>query len=168
MTYDPFATAAPAPAPAPEPAPAPATAPAATTVAAPRPDSESKVVVTLKSGTGYDAPWVVFHADSAEDAMAELSKDSVLELLDRVKKAGAYFAGGQAPAAPAQAQTSYQAPAQNYAAPAGATQPPASAPPKPFEDFVYKTGTSKKNGQVWHAWMPPQKGDPRQAVFFNA
>jgi hypothetical protein len=52
------------------------------------------------------------------------------------------------------------------AAPQGATDAPAWAPPKPFDDFVYKTGVSKKNGKVWHAWMPPQQGDLREAKFF--
>lgn len=155
--YDPFAPKAP------EPEPAPAAEPeAAAPAAAPRPaSSDSKIVVTLKGGPGFEAPWIVVHADTVSDAIDTLGAD-LATLMERTQKAAAHFRGG-GDSAPAAA-----APAARAGAPAGYNSPPASAPPKPFDDFVYKSGISKKNGKTWHAWMPPQQGDAREPLFFNA
>ena len=120
--------------------------------------SEGKVVVTLKGGSGYDAPWIVIHASSVDDAYSQFD-GKLAELMTKVQAAGAHFSG-QAPAKPAGA-----APAAN-GRPAGATEAPSWAPPKPYDDFVYKTGVSARTGKTWHAWMPPQKGDNREAKFF--
>lgn len=135
--------------------------PAAPVAVADRPvavPSEGKVVVTLKGGSGYDAPWIVIHASSVDDAYSQFD-GKLAELMTKVQAAGAHFSG-QAPAKPAGA-----APAAN-GRPAGATEAPSWAPPKPYDDFVYKTGVSAKTGKTWHAWMPPQKGDNREAKFF--
>lgn len=154
-TFNPF-EAAPAPvAEAPEPAPAPvATAPAGAPVVVP--SDADKIVVTLKGGAGFEAPWIVIHASSIAEADSLLSGD-MANLMTKVSNAAAHFSGGQAPAggAPAAAPTS--------APPAGAQAPerPADVP----ADFVYRTGVSKKTGKAWKAWMPPTKGDPRSAIW---
>jgi hypothetical protein len=55
--------------------------------------SGTEVSVTLKGGSGFDAPWVVLRAPSADEALEQLKKDNVLkELIDRASKVGAYFA----------------------------------------------------------------------------
>ena len=143
--YDPFA-------PAQTEAPAPAAGPVATAEAAPAADAKSEVVVTLKAGTGYDAPWVVFHAPDAAAAMAQLSDPNVTALLDRAKLAGSYFSGGNA--APA---ASAAAPVQ--AAPAGAQAPPPGAPECP-PGFTYKSGVTKA-GKPYQGYFPPQGSDAK-------
>lgn len=135
--------------------------PSAPVATAPRPasTSEGKVVVTLKGGTGFDAPWIVIHADDAADALSQINEE-MAALMERAQTAAKHFGSlgggpntnGARPVAQGQPQGSLEAPAW--------------APPKPFEDFVYKTGVSAKNGRVWHAWMPPEKGDSRPAKFF--
>lgn len=153
MTYNPFDNA-PAPA-APEPEPVAPSAPV-TSAPAVYPSDADKIVVTLKGGAGFEAPWIVIHASSIAEADSLLSGD-MANLMTKVSNAAAHFSGGQAPAggAPAAAPTS--------APPAGAQAPerPADVP----ADFVYRTGVSKKTGQPWKAWMPPAKGDPRSAIW---
>ena len=120
---------------------------------------EGKITLTFKGAGGFSDRWLVAHVSTPEDGLALLDNPAFKELLDRSRKIGEYDAKN-APAAPAGAPT----PAR---APQGATEAPSWAPPKPFEDFVYKTGVSKKNGSTWHAWMPPQQGDSRPAAFFR-
>lgn len=129
-------------------------------VAAP---SDGKVVLTFKGGTGFDAPWIVIHAADLEDAHRQVSEEAALlaSLMERVGKAGAHFASN-GPANTGRGGNTGGA----SSAPQGATEAPAWAPPKPHADFVYKTGVSAKNGKTWHAWMPPEKGDSRDAKFF--
>ncbi|QGH79721.1 hypothetical protein SEA_ANON_50 [Gordonia phage Anon] len=154
------------------PDPTPAAQPAAQVVqtkpVAPA-SADGKVVLTFKGGRDFDAPWIVIHADGLDEAAEFVgTKAGVLaELMTRVQAAGQHFAG-QAPAKPAGGGGQRSG---GGGAPQGATEAPAWAPPKPFDDFVYKSGVSKSGrnaGKTWHAWMPPQKGDGRDAVFFNA
>jgi hypothetical protein len=114
------------------------------------PSSEGKVVVTLKGGRDFDAPWIVIHAADVADANAQLTGE-LASLMGRVQNAAATFRGAAPPsAAPAAATPQRQAPQ-------GATEPPSWFPPPPAPDWVYKTGF--KNGNTWHAWAPAQKGD---------
>ncbi|QIS16445.1 hypothetical protein [Nocardia arthritidis] len=117
--------------------------------------AESKVVVTLKGGPGYEAPWIVHHADSIEEAEA-LVKGSV-ELMRMTQLAAQKFAEY----APSSNKPSGNGQAQRPARQA----PPDGAPEAPGPDWVYKTGISKKNGKTWQAWMPPQ-GSNDSPVFF--
>lgn len=162
---DPFASA-----PAQEEAQQPASEPAAQPAAAEKPavqnvfaPGEGKIVTTLKAGAGYDQPWVVIHANSVEESNALLDQ-KFADYLGRVKKVAAFFNGG---GVPVQAQNNGGGQQQSNGRPQGATEPPAWAPPKPYDDFVYKTGFSQKTNKTWHAWMPPTKGDNREALFFN-
>jgi hypothetical protein len=117
--------------------------------------SDGKVVLTFKGGTGFDAPWIVIHATSLDDAFEQVSGENAVllaQLMERVQKAGEIFAG-LSTGKPAAARP------QRQAAPAPAQQPPAGSPPSPGEGWVYKTGVAKsgpKAGQPWQAWMPPQ------------
>ncbi|ASZ73931.1 hypothetical protein SEA_SHAYRA_55 [Gordonia phage ShayRa] len=181
---DPFAQAPVAAAAEPEQppfTPDPAAAPAATaTVTQTKPapavvGADGKVVLTFKGGNDFSAPWIVIHADGLDEAAEFISVSNAPKLMDlmtRVQNAGAHFAG-QAPAKPAGSGGGQRSGGGGGGsnAPRGATEPPAWAPPKPYDDFVYKSGVTKSGrnaGQTWHAWMPPQKGDSRNAEFFNA
>lgn len=140
---------------------APATeAPASTPAPRPAGPSEGKLVVTLKGGSGFDAPWIVIHADDAADALSQFD-DTLAALMGKAQQAASHFTGLR-PASP----NSGSSPRIVSGQPQGSIDAPAWAPPKPYDDFVYKTGVSAKNGKVWHAWMPPQKGDARPAKFF--
>ncbi|BCP36420.1 hypothetical protein MINTMi198_17900 [Mycobacterium intracellulare M.i.198] len=120
------------------------------------PQEDGKVVVTLKGGSGYDAPWIVVHASSAEDAESQLD-EKMVSLMAKTKKAARHFSGlgeDSKPAAPAR-----------QAAPAPAQQPPAGSPPCPGDGWVYKSGVGKSNGKPWQGWMPP-RGSDEKPVFF--
>lgn len=125
-------------------------------------DGEGKIVLTFKEGGGFDASWNVVHASTVEEAKSILSDPQFKDLLDQQKKVAAYFrGGGTAPS------LKVNQPNPSYGAPAGAQEPPAWAPEKPFPDFVYKSGVSQKTGKPWQAWMSPTRGDGRAAVFFD-
>lgn len=162
----------PEPAADPEPAPAPAKKAAAKKAApaavAPVVNSEGKVVLTFKGGSGFDAPWIVIHAADLQDANDQVSGDSaklLVDTMDKLQRAGKKFVelggGKSAPASNGNGQAS------RGSAPQGATEAPSWAPPKPFDDFVYVTKVSAKTGKPWHAWMAPNKNDGRDPLFFN-
>lgn len=105
-------------------------------------DTQSKIVVTLKGGAGFDAPWIVVHADDPADATAQLSDESLDKLIEATKAAAAKFHDGKA--APARGGAS-------NGKPAGATQAPNGQTPP--EGYVFKTGVGK-DGRTWKAFMP--------------
>lgn len=104
--------------------------------------TQAKIVATLKGGSGYDAPWIVVHADTPEEAAAALKDPAMKELLELTQNVGSKFVG----MAPAKA-----APAQSTAAPAAATAAPGGQTPP--EGYVFKSGMGK-NGKMWKAFMP--------------
>jgi hypothetical protein len=78
------------------------------------------LTVTLKAGSGYDAPWLVFHANSVEEALVSLKHDDLDELMDLTARKGKELArafGGPAVASKATASTG-----------GGWSRPKASAP----------------------------------------
>lgn len=112
-------------------------------------DVDGKVTITLKGGAGFDAPWIVIHAADIPDAYLQLSGDQaalLVELMDKVKKAGAHFAagskGGAAGGAPARP----------------GNEAPPGTPEAPGPDWQYKTGVGK-NGKTWKGWFPPRGSD---------
>lgn len=131
------------------PAEAPKKRTAKTTEVVPSASTESKVVVTLKGGSGFDAPWIVIHAVSVDDAYEQFD-GKLAELMTKVQAAGKHFAG----LAPAKSGGERSA----SAPPRGAVEPPAGTPPAPGPDWQYKTGVGK-NGKTWKAWMPPRDSD---------
>ena len=110
---------------------------------------DGKVTITLKGGAGFDAPWIVIHAADIPDAYLQLSGDHaalLVELMDKVKKAGAHFAGGSSKG------VSGGAPARpGNEAPAGTVEAPGP-------DWSYKTGVGK-TGKTWKGWFPPRGSD---------
>lgn len=109
--------------------------------------TNAKIVTTLKGGSGFDAPWIVIHADDAAEAVAVLRGDSIEELLKATKEVSDKFNGGQAPA-------QRQAAPRTQGMPAGANEPRPSDPPMP-EGWTYKTGVNK-NGKAYRAYFPPR------------
>lgn len=110
-------------------------------------NTNAKIVTTLKGGSGFDAPWIVIHADDTAEAVAVLRGDSIEELLKATKEVSDKFNGGQAPAQQRQAP-------RTQGMPAGANEPRPSDPPMP-EGWTYKTGVNK-NGKAYRAYFPPR------------
>lgn len=118
-------------------------------------NTESKIVVTLKGGKGYEAPWIVVHADTADDAKNQLKSAEMKELIEVTKDVSTAFNGGES--APAQQTRPLQQ-----------GQPSGSATtPTPPEGYVYKTGIGK-NGRPWYAFMGANRSDNLDPIWLNA
>lgn len=136
-----------------EPAAAPKKAAAKKAAAKPAPSGDGKVVLTLKGGAGFDAPWIVIHATDLEDAYDQVSGENaslLAKVMESTRKAANHFAGS----APVK-ENRAAAPA-----PQQATEAPAGTPAAPGPDWTYKTGVGK-NGKTWKAWMPPRGSDEK-------
>ena len=144
---------------------APATATQPATRKASVEDSNGKVVVTLKGGKGYEAPWIVLHCDTVAEANGLLSDDGLKELIDRTTKAGQYFAkqGGAAAPAPAAAST----PAGG-GSPYGAPQKPEHISDKVWQ-LIQQGGTLKRGKNPSNPWVgiAPPKGQQGGITFIN-
>ncbi|GAB4588690.1 hypothetical protein [Nocardia sp. IFM 10818] len=133
-------------------------APVTETKPAARPvvDSDGKIVVTFKAGAGFDAPWIVIHADSIADAAAQIGKE-LYKLMEDTAKAAEHFkslapakAGPAARPAPA-AKPAYQ-------------QAPANAPECP-PGWEFKSGVNKTSGKAWKGYFPPRGSDEKPMFF---
>lgn len=115
---------------------------------------DNKVVVTLKGGASFSDPWIVIHANSVEEADAQMDAKlaALMEKTHRVAKKFVEVGGGTAPAAPAQTSS----------APAGAQSAPNNETRQcKHGAMTYKTGS--KGGRTWKAFMcPTPKGAPDQ------
>lgn len=150
MSDDPFAPPAPAEAPS-------TTTPTSKETRMSDTQSNSKLTVTLKGGSGFDAPWIVLHGDTASELLDQLN-DSVLgDLIERTQTVGQHFAskGKSAPAATGGGRQGQ---------PAGSQTPPAGAPDCPA-GWTYKEGVSKA-GKAYKGFFPP-RGDESKPIFFN-
>lgn len=121
------------------------------------PSADGKLVVTLKGGTGFDAPWIVIHAADAADALTQLEDKELGKLIERTKVVAGFFAGGNcgsAPAAPRQSGGGGQA---QRGRPATAGSSPDGE--KRFCEHgerVFKSGVSKA-GKTWQAYDCPNR-----------
>lgn len=117
--------------------------------------SEGKVVVTLKGASGYDAPWIVIHADDANDALSQLNDPNMVEL---IKKTSVMASGFQKTYKPGSAPASGGG-SSNDRKPPVATQFPAGVVRKQCEhgDWVYKTWARKDGKGMNHAQECPVK-----------
>jgi hypothetical protein len=97
-------------------------------------DSSSGVSLTFKAGAGFEAPWIVVHGDTPEQASEYLRRLREMGAFGAVKEAAAEFAGapttGQAVATVQQAFPGSQVVTTPPAPPGppAYTQPPASPP----------------------------------------
>lgn len=135
-------------------------------------ESREFLTVTLKAGTGYDAPWLVFHASSVAEALGALQDSDLDELMDLTARKGKELAkafGGS---------TGFSKPAGGggWGNKGPAKPAPKKAAPKPSSgDLEYDEDTdtyrcqhgemnwiSKKNGnRTWYAWgCPADQDDP--------
>lgn len=106
--------------------------------------ADGKVVLTFKGGSGFDAPWVVVHADGIQEAHEFVSGDNaslLAQVMERVQSAAKHFAG-MAPASPNAGSAGGGnrgggAPAAAQSAPGGETRHCAHG------EMVFKSGVSK-------------------------
>jgi hypothetical protein len=88
------------------------------------------LTVTLKAGTGYDAPWLVFHANSVDEALESLQHDKLDELMDLTARKGKElakaFGGSQSFSKPAAASSGGW---NKSAAPAASSERPSDTCP---------------------------------------
>lgn len=113
-------------------------------------NNDGKIVVTLKGGKGYEAPWIVVHANTVEEANEQLNDAGLADLIKQTKKVAEFFNGGpQANNGPSgQPQAATQAP--------GGQEPP--------EGYVFKSGVGK-NGRPWKAFMPADRNSGLEPIW---
>lgn len=112
--------------------------------------NEGKLTITLKGGAGFDAPWIVIHAQDAADGLEQMKDPALKELMNIVKSAGSHFSGGSGNAT--------QRPAQQ--AQGGARPPQQSAPSGETKtcqhgEMVFKSGVSKSSGKPYKGFFCP-------------
>lgn len=108
--------------------------------------ADGKVVLTFKGGSGFDAPWVVIHADGIQEAHEFVTGDNaslLAQVMERVQSAAKHFAGMGPAAAQGGANrggggNTGGAPSASQAAPGGETRHCAHG------EMVFKSGVSKQ------------------------
>lgn len=115
-------------------------------------NTEGKIVVTLKGGKGYEAPWIVIHANDVQDANAQLNDEGLADLIKQTKKVAEFFNGG----------ANTQAESGPKGQPQAATQAPNGQ--EPPEGYVFKSGVGK-NGRAWKAFMPADRNSDLKPIW---
>lgn len=106
-------------------------------------------VITLKAGTGYDAPWIVIHATSQEDAINQLSSDVNAELMDLTARKAKEFARAFGGPATASAQPKAASSGGGWGkkpSGGGSTDQPSGTCPTHNCDLVFADSFSKRDG----------------------
>lgn len=118
-------------------------------------ENKQGITVTLKGGTGYDAPWVVIHADTPEQALDLLHDDETFKnLLDQSAKVGKYFAEKGAPVKAASGGGDAKPARQN--APGGESRQCSHG------EMTFRSGVSG-SGKAWKGFFcPTPKGTAGQ------
>lgn len=122
-------------------------------------EGEGKVVVTLKGGTGFDAPWIVIHAEDAADALAQLD-GTLAELMQKTAQVARYFHGQLGGSKPPQAAPTPQSGGYNGGGqpgrPANANQAPnGQAEYCAHGAMVFNSGVNNQ-GKAWSGHFCPQ------------
>ena len=120
-------------------------------------DSQNNLTVTLKGGSGFDAPWIVIHAGTPQDAIDVLNTESMKQLTELTQKVAGKFAG-MGPGKSAPAQDSNGQPQASQQAPAGAPDCPPG--------WTFRSGVSKASGKPYKGFFPP-RGDDTKPIFFQ-
>ena len=125
------------------------------------------LTVTLKAGTGFDSPWLVFHANSVEEAVETLKHDALDELMDLTARKGkelakAYGGSQAAPKASGGGSWGNKTPAAP-AASGGAVEWDAEADEYTCNHGVATQRKGESAKGPWTGYFCPQpKGSPDQ------
>lgn len=118
--------------------------------------NEAKVVTTIKFGSGFDAPWAVFHSGSVQEAEETLnSAKNYLGLVAQVAKYAKTLDSGLA--VPAQRSGGSQPQQRQNSTPPPGQQGKSCA----HGAMTYRSGNGAKGAWAGH-FCPLQKGDPNQ------
>lgn len=126
-------------------------------------DSTTGVTVTLKGGQGFEAPWIVIHAENAADALTQINDPAFANLAERSAAAAEFFRAANAgrqgfPKAVAEVQQTQPAP------PAWSNGGSQQAAPAPQQQggkqcvhgaMTYREGTGKASGKPYKAYFCP-------------
>lgn len=120
----------------------------------------AKIVLTFKQGTGFDAPWVVIHADTVDEASSLLQEVRTKGVFPGVRSAAAEFQAITPTEGEAVTTITNAFPGSTVtSAPAPATAPASVDPrcPDCGGSMTYKSG-SGKNGpyQGWFCNTKPR------------
>nr|SBO90589.1 Phage protein [Nonomuraea gerenzanensis] len=106
---------------------------------------DGKVVITLKGGPGFEAPWIVIHAGSVDEAEDTLDEVYSKGLQHKVTKAAAAFSTG----------------GSSGGRTASRSNPPGVASKTcQHGEMTYRTGTSAKG--AWKAYFCPAEDKNEQ------
>lgn len=121
-------------------------------------ENSTGVTVTLKAGTGFEAPWIVIHAADTKDALAQIDTGDFGSLAERTVAAAEFFRAahnvktGLPPTPP-------PAPAQSDG-PSWSQPNPTDPPPAPPQGkmcshgaMVYREGSSARG--PWKGYFCP-------------
>lgn len=120
-------------------------------------ENQSKIVATLKGGSGYDAPWIVVHANNPEEAADSLKDPAMKELLELTQNVAGKFVE-MGPAKPVAKSNG----GGGNGKPAGAAQAPNGQTPP--EGYMFKSGVSK-TGKAWKAFMPIDRNSGLEVIW---
>lgn len=138
-------------------------------------NDNDKISVTLKGGTGYDAPWIVVKGTSVQEALDTLNEIREKGLMDVTAKAAGMFqgyVGGASHAAGAGASqgTGQQGGGYSQRPPAQPSGPPPGVEARNCRhgQMVYRTGMSKFNKpyQAFFCPQPKESHDKCEGIFF--
>lgn len=142
---------------------------------APQSGDGNKVSVTLKGGTGYEAPWVVVYGTDIPDALTQMKsyENELKELIDRTAKVGSYFArsGHSAPRGSTQQNNGGGQAQQQTSTPPQQQAPSSVSDDKKtckHGDRIFKSGFNQQKQKEWKALFCPvqNKAEQCEAVFF--
>lgn len=123
--------------------------------------SEGKVVVTLKGGRDFDAPWIVIHANDVADANDHLRDAALGELIRNTQEVAKFFAGGgqnTPQAAPQRPQNN----GGQRGKPAGASMHPQGETRQcAHGQMTYRSGINR-NGKPYEAFFCPERDRAQQ------
>lgn len=97
---------------------------------------QAPFTITLKGGSGYDKPWLVLRAESAEDAVALLGEAQAAELLDRIAEYSSEFQSKNGAAASSANGTQGGSPSPRGTGSRGSSSRGAAAPSQPAQSDV--------------------------------
>lgn len=152
---------------------------------------QAPIVITLKGGAGFEAPWLVLRAQSAEDAVALLGETEFVELPKLIAGYADSFRASQTGAAPAQAADGARTSSPSSSVRTSTTgrqgAPRGAAPQNQNQSsdielhpegltchcggaVQFKKITAKASGKTFEMWVCPNqrsKGDGHFSEFIN-
>lgn len=114
-------------------------------------ENDGEISVTLKGGSGYDAPWVVVRNTDPSTVLATLKDDAMGEVIERAAKIGAHFG---------EKVIEYK-PAKTPQVPQSAPQPSGDGRQCVHGEMTYREGVSKA-GNAYKGYFCPVQDRSQQ------